>query len=446
MKPRRTGTVAVLVALLAASLGWLGLAQSPAHADGKASLDVTLGESVTVGAFPAPAKGIAFPVTGAHAVHPKITFDTVFLDSAVASTFPAGCTAAGTVHTCPLPGGDVTNTTVTVELRALEHPTPGIVPPQIAYSVGADNVAERQLSVLVVLGQGSDLAVAPPESSGGKANPGDHVRIAVRVRNDGNEPAHGFRLAVGVDKGLAFTTPGTCTSRDKTVAIVVDCAFPDVVLASGQVATAFDVGATVTRDAIGRQEAFYRVVPLGADLDDANDGGSVGWTVANTVDVAAVGATGTGAVGDVVKLPVGLHVNGPAFLSTSHQDDPLRSYEVALPPGTEPVLVPGNCTAVTSGYRCTTDQAFLRPGDESTVIFRVRITRVIADAAGSVRVLDQPTDADPGNDTAQIVLNPSGLPITGASAAAVAGLGALLLVVGGVLFVTSRRRRSAGPR
>src|SRR3954471_24297050 len=61
----------------------------------------------------------------------------------------------------------------------------------------------------------------------------------------------------------------------------------------------------------------------------------------------------------------------------------LRVYEVTLPPGTEPVLVPGNCTAGAGGYRCATDQSFLPPGTESTVVFRVRITQVIADAAGT---------------------------------------------------------------
>jgi hypothetical protein len=164
----------------------------------------------------------------------------------------------------------------------------------------------------------------------------------------------------------------------------------------------------------------------------------------------------------VVKLRVGVHDNGPAFLDSTHIGKGARSYEVTLPPGTEPVLVPGNCQAIAgrpapAAYRCDTDQLFIPAHEESTVIFRVRITRVIAGASGSVTIVDQPADLDPGNDTAQVLLNPTGngLPITGAQTAVIAAVGALLLVAGATLYLlarvlarvtSARRRTSAGRR
>ena len=105
-------------------------------------------------------------------------------------------------------------------------------------------------------------------------------------------------------------------------------------------------------------------------------------------------------------------------------------------------------------YRCGNDVQLFKPGASYTTTFQLKITQVIANATGNVSFtnpfadpVDLPSDANPGNDVSEVVINPhaggsnGGLPLTGTQTGLVATIGAALLAGGVVLFMMARRRR-----
>jgi LPXTG-motif cell wall-anchored protein len=118
--------------------------------------------------------------------------------------------------------------------------------------------------------------------------------------------------------------------------------------------------------------------------------------------------------------------------------------------------VPGRAGATL--YQCRHEGYRFPVGTSTTVEFSLKITQVIADAAGNVSPNDpdateqRPADANTANDNALVVINPTAapgggggagaeLPITGANAVAMAGVGFGLVLAGGALYLVSRRRR-----
>jgi hypothetical protein len=177
---------------------------------------------------------------------------------------------------------------------------------------------------------------------------------------------------------------------------------------------------------------------------------------ANGVDLAAIGGTVTGRVGDVVTAQVGLRNNGPATIDMSGLFDlgsgtpsqPVPGYAalvvVTPPKGTTVVSAPKGCAASTGGgfyddasapfragaesYRCPALPLFLT-GRSQTFAFGLRITAIVAGAAGQVAVpiergpcecliFDRAGDLNKANDTAPIMVKPSRSPADQARAAA----------------------------
>ncbi|MFF4034228.1 hypothetical protein ACFYZ2_31505 [Streptomyces sviceus] len=220
-------------------------------------------------------------------------------------------------------------------------------------------------------------------------------------------------------------------------------------------------------------------------------------------DYQALGDTVEGKVGETVSITVGVRNNGPGRMGFRWTDaDNSGTFVVTPPAGTTITGAPGpgeqgdpgplwNCTPHKAGaksYTCDIGSTDFGPGDSVTQEFTVRIDRVVPDARGSVKAVENPDypnrDENAANDTAVIAVKATGTatsspsPSTPASPSATAtvspsgsgaGTGsgttvsgglaatgtdgvllragtAVLLVAGGTLvFLTARRsRRQSG--
>ncbi len=184
----------------------------------------------------------------------------------------------------------------------------------------------------------------------------------------------------------------------------------------------------------------------------------------NGVDLAAVGASVSGVAGETVTVPVGVHNNGPATLNRRDNGGPAAVVIVTIPTGAKVVTVPTGCHSSAGDgslhtgkggiqYACSTT-TLLPAGATVLWKFGLRITKAVPDAEGWVEVnpacacdrFDR--DTDKSNNTARVVLNPSGggqgggLPITGPQTALLAAGGAALVAAGLVGLVLAGRRRT----
>ncbi|MFG1885057.1 hypothetical protein [Micromonospora sp. NPDC049102] len=189
-------------------------------------------------------------------------------------------------------------------------------------------------------------------------------------------------------------------------------------------------------------------------------------------DVAAVGATVTGAVGATVPMSVGYVNNGPARAGDSGQQGLAVPTTVTLPAGVTAVTVSTYCVDPTDDewrpgkpgarlYECSAPGGIAR-GERVGFDFRLRIDRA-GSQTGSVALRTRSgggpiADLNPANDTARLLVNPNApttpggngnggggagdggsLPITGAPLGLIAALGALLITAGlGGLLLTRR--------
>jgi hypothetical protein len=190
--------------------------------------------------------------------------------------------------------------------------------------------------------------------------------------------------------------------------------------------------------------------------------------VSESYDVAALGATAHGKVGDVVKVTVGITSKGPERFVQRGQGNIAQTWKFTLPPGTETVPAPetevstifgsggaiaaNKCNTKAGGdtpfgpgpYGCWT-RSILEPGEFSKGTFYLKITKVVPNATGTVeRWIDEdsPADSNPDNDQASVVINPDAAvvgSVAGLHVKRLPALGAvvvlLLLCVGGWLYL-----------
>jgi len=167
----------------------------------------------------------------------------------------------------------------------------------------------------------------------------------------------------------------------------------------------------------------------------------------NPADISAVGDKVTGETGDEVVVTVGVANRGPA---TIDDDSTIAYIEATMPAGTSVITAPERCRKNDDGYLCYAE-GFLRAGQQETFDFKLRIDSVGAPGTVTVRRPCEcwhiPTDRDPSNNTAQLVIAaPStaggggggGLAVTGPGGFVFGGLA--LLAGGGVVFLIARRR------
>ena len=188
----------------------------------------------------------------------------------------------------------------------------------------------------------------------------------------------------------------------------------------------------------------------------------------NGVDLAAIGSTVTGGVGDQVVATVGEKNNGPASIDRNRTGDPVTRVHVVIPPGTTAVAVPKLCLPQLENgqadfqhpgqpgqlrYICSGESFFLEAGESDTFEITLRIDQVIPNAAGTASILvpcscsalQIEIDSDHSNNVAQILVNPTvpanGLAATGNRVGLIVGLGGLMLLLGAVTSSLARRRR-----
>jgi hypothetical protein len=170
-------------------------------------------------------------------------------------------------------------------------------------------------------------------------------------------------------------------------------------------------------------------------------------TTDNPNDLQVTAGTASGAVGSTVKAPVTVQNNGVS-------DSPHTILALKAPSGTEIVDadITAHCTAVTAGreYRC--DIGTLTKADGAgtrNAAFKIDTAAVGDD--GTAQISGPARDKNPANNTAKIVITVAAgggtgggggsLPVTGVKAGLIGGIGGLVLIVGAVLVVMSRRRR-----
>jgi hypothetical protein len=221
--------------------------------------------------------------------------------------------------------------------------------------------------------------------------------------------------------------------------------------------------------------------PKQVDEDPSNNWTDSTITVTGNqkADVSAFGDTATGAVGAEVEVEFGNKNNGPAAIDYGRGGDYIAEVLFTVPSGSTAVQVPVACYPVVGDevdfehpgkagaakYLCAS-AIQLPVGATDTFVFKLRITTATPDAKGEVKVtdfftgrLDPLIDANPANNVAYVVLNPTapstdgptpgpstdtnggGLPVTGTPVIVIAVSGVALLVAGFVLYRTARRRR-----
>ncbi|MEV0717201.1 hypothetical protein [Asanoa sp. NPDC050611] len=192
-----------------------------------------------------------------------------------------------------------------------------------------------------------------------------------------------------------------------------------------------------------------------ADTVPANNRTSLSVTVTghNGLDLAASGAAVHGAVGERRPVTVGFRNHGPA--AAERPDGEAATVDITIPSGTTATAVSPECAPLTdlgaaglpgaAAYRCRPGP-LVRPDFTVEFAFELRIDRAHP-TDGAVRLSDT-GDLDATNDQAAITVNRAtpalppaarrGLPITGAPAGTLAGIGALLIVGGACAVALAR--------
>lgn len=426
------------------------------------------------------------------------------------------CDRAGAVTTCTLTG------------PFLLHPGLNLIPllaarvtakagaatgatGELAFTAQPDDAAALSHRSTVEIGEGVDLAAVDGDVV--TVAPGAVGAADLRVTNDGKRPVKGVVLALlgwseDLVEGDGF--------RNCTYGLLTVCTFDDE-LAAGEtyhLSTPFrlripaDAAAGSAAEALGlwyTPSDFKELLDLlpGATDDPigpagkggpvrleavpaATGGASAGRASAAQVDtnpdnnlvvselvvagkrrpdLAAIGATVSGAPGDEVEARVGFRNDGPGTLYHWSFDNTDGATLVTVPKGLTAVTVDDQCIPADGDIdddmdRTGAPQYLCLPTADSTKAqgsalfdFTFKVRADPSGKPGSVRInvedflTGERIDRNRANDTAEISLAASGsgggggLPVTGTNAALAGAAGAVLLLAGGLGVVLARRRR-----
>jgi hypothetical protein len=397
-----------------------------------------------------------------------------------------GCTVAGKVATCALDGLAGNSTHVyTVDalpgdLDVLEYQ--GL----IEVTTTAANMPEEQRTEgwVQLWEPGVDLVVGEIDDM--TLEPGQSATVPVRAGNAGTVKAAGVEVILAFAYNLEL--PDLYDNCDYNADFhELTCWILDEV-APGEVFTIAKetpLRVKVEDEAPGpdRNPVWVRVMPLGDEeseqlaakaqrsagkqlriaavpVPELNDFDNFTEFHVNVpkqlADAVAIGGTASGAAGDTVGVTVAMRNDGPNN-QLGYTDEWGSSARVTLPAGVQPVAVPENCAPIVDGhpdwdragkpfglvYHCWPTNSLV-VGETFEFPFRVKIVDT-AGAAGSIAVDGGVQDPDTANNTAEITVGAGGggggLPVTGARAGLVAGVGALLVAAGALAVVLLRRRR-----
>ncbi|MER7003941.1 LPXTG cell wall anchor domain-containing protein [Dactylosporangium sp. NPDC000555] len=508
------------MALAAVALAFAAAPAGSAHADEAPRFTVSAVSEIAIGSD-GIGKTIFYDATAVNAANPRFTIDVSQI-AAFATLTPIDddlCKSAGGKVTCALPSGSYDNFLVAFILA----PTGGAkvgAKGALSLVAKAGNTAEAATVTKVAVADGFDLVAIDGSDGEQPAKPGDDVWITATYVNEGNRDADGSAFTFWFDSAFVPDEYDGCTYTDWKSGVEVTCPLGESLKPGEGVSFVTEGGsgqtqgfhAKITADAARYHRVDFIADPSAGGLELAQSlrskvgskkatggrkfsaaaksrpqtrGRSVElngydnhadteFRVANTIDIAGIGATAAGGAGDVVKVKIGAKNVGKGTVDAHYAGgDPSWRYYLVVPDGAEVVSVPDECAGLwregdtnhaehVAGkrfYECVNRDELFSPGKSATVEFGLKITQVIAGATGTVSfqhpLLPEVVSKDdnPANDLAEVVLNPAGvggvgggsggggaLPLTGAQTGLVIVVGAALLAGGAILFVLTRRR------
>ncbi|MGD1223189.1 hypothetical protein AB9Q10_32710 [Streptomyces krungchingensis] len=152
---------------------------------------------------------------------------------------------------------------------------------------------------------------------------------------------------------------------------------------------------------------------------------SVRVTADSTADFQVTGAALKGKVGETVDLRAKFTNAGPGWV-LPELGAPSTRILIKMPAGTEVTKTDGFCNKVDTGtYECGTAQAWVEAAYEGTYDFKLKITKAVAGAKGSVALngTARPFDENKKNDKAAITLAVAGSGSTGGAGGSTGGSG-----------------------
>jgi hypothetical protein len=468
-----------------------------------------------IGVPPAPAKTFPMIVKAHKETNPKlfISLDEP-IPGEVTLADPPGCTQAGTEITCAWASAVYVDVVIPLTFRATAAAqAPGQV--TVTFWMSSDTETGIKSTASVTIGDSIDLVTEAPRTVQAHAEQHVGVPLKVTNLGSRTVAGMRITLYLSASLlPQTFDNCSPPEPTDVIGSQSMVCEFPDLI-APGQ-AVALDDGSGgfgvdvagdsppnefVYLDAQGLSEApaagapatsrpraasgrKLRLVPAGSstavdppvDNDPADNFSKVTVQVIDSHrDIEMIGATASGRVGDTVTIKVGLVDNGPAALDNLTNSG--YAFAFLVPKSTQVTDAPLNCASDLAGsdvpifawgraggasYLCVQNHGFVAPHSPELLEFTLKIMNVVPNDKGNVATLAQTPalvwrvpsadDDNPGNDIADVVINPSNtapaggtglasLPVTGAPLAVIAMVGGLILVAGAGLVLLSRTRR-----
>ncbi|WP_320067398.1 hypothetical protein [Micromonospora sp. RTGN7] len=437
-------TAAGLVATTAVA----GIAAPAAAEDDPGWVSAWLGDT-TIGAAGAPGRTAELSLSSTGATDPRVSFDLTGLAGVATAAFPSWCTTSASTVTCPMPATATTdewgtvNGTVPVVLRATAGAADG-ASGTLSYTVAADQIEPTTQQATVTVAAGPAMVDLIDAYVPGPAV-GDTVHVPVAVTNGGNQPVEDLRLTLRFSVGLSPAAYKNCRYGTDPLLLttVMVCTVRGSFAPGQRYELRGGIATTVTPAALGDKRALQFVEPLatagplpagvkltrreadrrlrlraaGEPVDVLESGQDNAWgqyylrNIRGAFDVVALGATAAGAIGDTVRVQVGIRNDGPGVPDDSASGGGAASFRFVPPAGT---TVTGHSACWPSGeeedtpiyWYCGKPGLIFRAGETFTVTFDLRIDGPIG-AAGEVQV-NNPyprTDDTPANDVAAVTLS-----------------------------------------
>ncbi|MFJ2084456.1 hypothetical protein ACIOBK_18160 [Micromonospora chokoriensis] len=428
----------------------VGVAAGPAVAQDDPGWVSAWLDDVTVSGPAAPGRTVQLTLTSTGATQPRVTVDLTGLAGVATATFPDVCVTAGTSVTCPMPPtavdefGTLTGT-VPVVFRAAPGATDGATG-TLAYTALGEQTEPSTQQATITVRSGPDLLDLVDEYVSGVAV-GDTVPVPVAVVNAGDQPVVDLRLTMSFPVGLTPTSFRNCRyGTNKSLATVVVCTVRGTFATGQRHELRQKLSTTVGPATLGSKritqfveplasagplpsgvklthraaEQGLRLRPVGNPLDVIPAGvtGAGGQTYLRSVqgsfDVVAQGATVTGAVGDTVRVTVGLRNEGPGVPDGTNSGDGVGGFLFVLPTGTTVVGNPSGCwlngdeesagDAPTTWY-CNGPGSVFPAGLTHSVAFDLRIDS-LSGTPGEVQPFGRypRVDDNPDNDVAPVTV------------------------------------------
>ncbi|MFG1776761.1 hypothetical protein ACGFIG_10070 [Micromonospora sp. NPDC049048] len=401
---------------------------------------------LTIGAPGAPGRMAPLELSSTGATAPRVTVDLSGLAGVATASFPDWCVTEGASVTCPMPPGatpdeyGTVNGTVPLVFRAAPGAVHGATG-TLGYTVRADGLEPQTHQATVDVRSGPDLVGLVDEYVSG-VDVGDVRDVPVSVVNAGDQAAGDLRVTLRFPVGLQPASYRNCRyGTDPVLATVVVCTVRGTFAPGVRHELRHGFTTTVGPAALGdkrighfveplatagplpdnvrltRREAdrALRLRPVGEPMDPITADGAGGTTYLRAIhgafDIVATGATVTGAVGDTVRVTVGVRNDGPGVPDGTVSGGNAGGFLFTPPAGVTVLADPPGCVPTSddeggapTAWVCWLGAVF-PAGQSFTVPFELRIDGPTG-APGEVRLYyNYPRlDDDPANDSAPVTL------------------------------------------